>query len=586
MSSSIDVRDPCALPLTPTPLPIVGERGRGEGVARGAVRWICTKNPFYVISAGLFLVGLRVSFGTQALEDVWALMGGLAGYALLLAVTAWLLIRFGRVWDDARTVLLLVVLLFLATSVTFDEVLVLHPAQGAVCCVAGLLFAVGLSEGLLRGIRLRLPALFRVPYYLTLALFFLYPLLLSRYADEPRSEVMMWGLFAFSPAAGLVFLTLLPAARRGSGYVRDNGSPWPWPLYPWALFGVLAFAVAGRAFLLCWSLHLLDGADVGGLMFGPYFLVPFGFAIAVLLLEAGLVSRRRGVVLLALALPAALAVLAAVGHQPDPIYQGFLRTFAERLGGTPLWVTLMASAAFYGYAALRGVPVAAEALTAAVTALAVVGPRTLDFDTLVAPRPEPLLAAAALQLGLGVWRRDSWHCLLGATVLAPAAVWALAWPAELEALRVPAVFHLALAGALIVGAAFDDVLGELLRAAGLIAALLACLAVTMGVTGAPPWVALSYPPAMAALLVGYGLLLRQSAWLVAAALAQVVWMGGAGWRGYLLLRQTVAGLDHMAVGLALFVLAVLVSLGKAGALSRRRTGGREAPPAQGPPAAG
>src|SRR5262249_58217558 len=109
-----------------------------------------------------------------------------------------------------------------ATSVTFDEVLVLHPAQGAVCCLAGLLFAVGLSEGLLRGIRLRLPALFRVPYYLTLALFFLYPLLLSRYADEPRSAVMMLGLFAFSPAAGLVFLTLLPAAPRGAGYGRRN----------------------------------------------------------------------------------------------------------------------------------------------------------------------------------------------------------------------------------------------------------------------------------------------------------------------------------------------------------------------------
>jgi len=77
------------------------------------------KNPFYVLSAGLFLVGLRVSFGTQALEEVWALMGGLAGYALLLAATACLLIRFGRVWDDARTVLLLVVLLILATSVDF-----------------------------------------------------------------------------------------------------------------------------------------------------------------------------------------------------------------------------------------------------------------------------------------------------------------------------------------------------------------------------------------------------------------------------------------------------------------------------------
>ena len=293
MSSSVDVRAWCALPL--------------PGPARGAVRWICTKNPFYVLSAGLFLVGLRVSFGTQALEEVWALMGGLAGYALLLAVTACLLIRYGRVWDDARTVLLLVVLLLLATSVTFDELLLLNPMQGYVCSLLGLLFAMGISEGLLCGARLRLPALFRVPYYLILlALFFLYPVFLSLHADEPRSDEMMWGLFAFSSVAGLIFLTLLPAIRLGARYVRFNGSPWVWPQYPWMLFGVLAFAVVSRAFLLCWSMHVhhlidYEGLSVGpffflvdyqGLIIGPYFLVPFGLALAVLLLEIGLVSSR------------------------------------------------------------------------------------------------------------------------------------------------------------------------------------------------------------------------------------------------------------------------------------------------------
>ena len=557
MSSPTNVR------VRPAPRPAPG--------GRGLLRRVCTKNPFYVLSAGLFLIGLYLSFGAQTGDvDTWALMSGLGGYTLLLAATACLLVRFGNVWDDVRTVLLLVVLMFLATSVTFDEALVLDPSRGLVCYGAGLLLAVAVTEAVLRGTRLRLPPWFRLSYYLILVLFFAYPPALTVLLAEPRSEALMWGLFGFSPAAALVFLTLLPAVRRGPGYVRDNGSPWPWPLYPWTLFGLLGFAVPARAFLLCWSMHLLSGNDRDHLIFGPYFLVPFGLAVAMLLLEAGLVGRRRGVALLALALPAALAVLASVGHQPDDIYQGFLQTFTARLGGSPLWATLLAALAFYTYAALRRVPLAVEALTAALTALAVVGPRTLGLDTLVAPRPAPLLAAAALQLGLGVWRRDSWHCLLGATVLAPAAVWALAWPAELEALRVPAVFHLALAGALIVGAAFDDVLGEFLRAAGLIAALLACLAVTMGVTGAPPWVALSYPPAMAALLVGYGLLLRQSAWVVAAVMALLAFGAGAGWRGYLVLRQAVAGLDHMVVGLALFALAVVVSLGKSGILSSRR----------------
>jgi hypothetical protein len=197
------------------------------------IRWVCTSNPFYVLSASLFLVGLWVSFrdGAEPAET-WALMGGLAGYTLLLAVTACLLVRFARVWDDVRTVLLLVALMFLAMSVAFDAVLITDPQRGRACYLFGLAFAVVVSEGVLRGIRLVLPAGFRVPYYLILALFFLYPLALSPLLAGPPSEALEWGLFGFPAAAGLAFLTLLPAVRRGPDYVRDTGSPWPWPLYP------------------------------------------------------------------------------------------------------------------------------------------------------------------------------------------------------------------------------------------------------------------------------------------------------------------------------------------------------------------
>ena len=37
------------------------------------------------------------------------------------------LVRFGNVWEDVRTVLLLVVVMFLATSVTFDDLFVAQP---------------------------------------------------------------------------------------------------------------------------------------------------------------------------------------------------------------------------------------------------------------------------------------------------------------------------------------------------------------------------------------------------------------------------------------------------------------------------
>jgi hypothetical protein len=543
---------------------------------RGAIRWICTKNPFYVISAGLFLAGLWISFGDQSQaqdEETWALMSWLAGYTLLLAGTAFLLVRYAKVWDDARTVLLLTVLMFLATSVTFDEVFVRAPDLGIACNLMGLGFAMAVSEGLLRGIRLALPAGFRVPYYLILALFFLYPLALIELVDEPHNQLQMWRLFGFAAAAGLVFLTLLPAIRRGADYVQDNGSPWRWPLYPWTLFGLLALAVPARAFLLCYSMHRPAGEFQGQLIFGLYFLVPFGFAVSVLLLEIGLQSRRRGVLKTALAIPLGLVVLAAVGHHSEPTYREFLGLFTDRLGGTPLFLTVCAAAAFYGYAALRRVPLATAALTAALTGLAVVDTESLRLDQLVAPRPVPLEVAALLQLGLGMWRRDSRRCLAGG-LLAALAI-ALAPSVEPAPYRMVVAYHLVLAALALVGAAFDDYLARVLRSVVAALAFLGCLAsrfIPIDVPwGLPPWAGAAYPLAMAAALVGYGLLLRHRSSLTVAGMVVVCWLTMAGWQGYRFLRQLVLGLDYIVVSLALFAVAVLISLGKAGLLNRWMT---------------
>ena len=244
--------------------------------------WVCTKNPFYAISAALVLLGLWISFGNQTEKlETWLLMGGLAGHTVLLAATALVLVRFLKLWDDARTVMLLVVLMFLATSVTFDSLLIEDQERGAGFNLLGLGLSILVSETLLRGLKLRLPALYRVPYYLVLMLFFLYPIFVRSLlvpGHPEAQEPLMWGLFGFSTAAGLVFLTLLPALRRGADYVQGNGSPWPWPLYPLSLFVVLAIAVPGRAVLICWSLHPLDNNQLDRLIFGPYFLIPFGFA--------------------------------------------------------------------------------------------------------------------------------------------------------------------------------------------------------------------------------------------------------------------------------------------------------------------
>jgi len=545
--------------------------------ARGVIRWVATQNPFYVVSAGLFLVGLWISFGAQGNEvDQWALMGGLSAYTLLLAATAMLLVRFAKVWDDVRTVLLLVVIMFLATSVTFDEIYALDPARGFLFYLLGLGMAVAVSEGVLRGIGLRLPALFRVPYYLILAIFFLYPLALAPFLREPQSEELMWGLFAFSPVAGLAFLTLLPAIRRGPDYVADNGSPWPWPLYPWSLFVMLALAAPARAFLLCWSMHLVAGTNMNHLIFGPYFLVPFGMALAVLILELGLKQRAdngpgsTALLGTALSLPALLLAITFVGHLDDPLYRRFLEIFQTRLGGDPLFCTLIGTGCFYAYAAARHAPGALQGVALALAALSFVGNHGLTDGLRTTPQIPLLLSATLLQVGIAAYRRSLWQCLPAAAGVV--LLISLAIPSD-DARNLPRLFlayHLSLAALLFIASLFDDSLSRMLRGLAVAAACCGALASMQSPFDVPSWVAYSYALVVAAFLAAYGYWLRYPLGIIAAGLLASSWLVLAGWRGYALLRRTVVGLDYMAGSLLVLAVAIAISLAKSGIWLRRR----------------
>src|SRR3954447_23069306 len=111
----------------------------GHGRPRGLVGWLYTSNPFYVLSADLVFMGLRMSLDPSGKTfETGALLLALVGYTLLLATTAALLIRLGRVWDDARTIMLLVVVMFLAISISFDETLAGKQSLGKACFLGGL----------------------------------------------------------------------------------------------------------------------------------------------------------------------------------------------------------------------------------------------------------------------------------------------------------------------------------------------------------------------------------------------------------------------------------------------------------------
>src|SRR5262245_14387217 len=155
----------------------MSQPAKPDPAAQAAVslaRFLYTQNPFYLIGTLLILFGLARCFGKDpTLATSGLLVGLIAGYTLLLALIAAVLIRFGQIWDDARTILLVIVLLFfmLSTSLDFHLLFTLEaPWPGTYFLAGGFLFSVALSESLLRILKMAFPAAYRTPYYLVLFL--------------------------------------------------------------------------------------------------------------------------------------------------------------------------------------------------------------------------------------------------------------------------------------------------------------------------------------------------------------------------------------------------------------------------------
>ncbi|HEV3022049.1 MAG TPA: hypothetical protein VGX76_06265 [Pirellulales bacterium] len=524
-----------------------------------------------MISAFLICHGLRVSFldGPRTYQTR-SMIVGLMGFTVLLAVMAWLVIKLGKVWNDARTLLVLVLLMFVAISIACDyslaDSLTGFNHDGTVNFLAGFVFALLVSEGLLWGLGIRLPLLYRGPFYLFLALFFLYPVAISPLMERNGNRWLAWALFGFSPAAGLAVLALLPAVRRGPGYGAPNGTPWPWPWFPWTLFVVLAVAVGMRAYSMLLSFHAVAGPAS---IFRPYFLVPFLWAVGLLLLEIGLVSRKRGPQALALAVPAVLLGLAAFNGSTSLVHRQFVAEFERLLGGSPLFLSLLAVIAFYALAAFRRVPAAFDLLTLAIGGLSVVGVGTHGFHELTAPNVLPLWAAALAQAVPAFARYDSRRWLLaGGVALAAAALkfqdtWFTAYDGVVA-------LHLFLLLVLIAGTWSRDTWARGWQNLAAIAmgtsAIVWSHVATQPTLAAetPPAALLAYPLAILIVAWAYGRLVGNRLYDAAAAVHAIAFAAVAVSYPVVRMRQMLPGFDYIAWGAACFTLAALISLLKTG----------------------
>ncbi len=532
---------------------------------------VVAANPFYLISACLVLYGLHGTFQDPGMAlDRWLLFGMLQGYTLLIATAAVVLVRFGRVWDDARSVILIIVLLLLATSVSLDEMVAEHLESGASFVIVGLGLAMLFSEVVMRASRIRLPILYRLPYHLILTVFYLYPILLGTLLADAvetlRFERLAWAHALYPVAAGAAFCALIPAIRRGPGYVAKNGTPWAWPQFPWSLYVIAGAGVVFRVWLgpiSYWS------APVGTNPFGPWLLAPLVLVAAVLLLEIAREGRRVKLERLALLLPPSALVLAFPGAPESLAPEASFLPHLLAVGAAPALVVTLLAAAFYLFALVRGARGAEIGLIAALALLAVVGGSTVDLRSLVAPRAAPVALIGVFQAAMLVRDRRSWRALASAAALILALTIGLrgTW---LTAGHGTIPVHALVGATLALGLLFRDALARRLEDAGTIGlGALFAAGVIAGRKILPDLPAPLFPIHAAALLVAVGALwwVRRNPialWVTLADL--VIWSGRGTLEAYRFLDRPdrPRGASFVFWGLVFFAVAALVSFIKSG----------------------
>lgn len=541
------------------------------------LRRVTCPNPFYLLSAACVIhataVPLRTSGQSLPSESLLAIV---IGYAVVLALITIVIVRRWKLWDDARSNFFILLLLFLELALSADGILQAGPERGTRLLVIGLAAAIGISELVLRALRLKLPVVYRVPYYAQLALMFLYPLWLLPTLQANDGPATTWRIFAFPLIAGVSILALLPAVRRGSEAIEQNGSPWNWAWYPWTVFGALGGCLALRAYTLCLSFDAATALRAAAAyrlenIFGLYFLAPMLMAAAVLVLEASLRSRQPIVRRVALLLPVLIVAISFPGAGRNAAAAQFISQLLDSIG-SPVWWSIVAAGLYYGIAALRGVAGARQLTIISLVALAFVDrDRTVDLQTLTQMTAWPMVAAALVSgFGSLFSRRSIDWCqttILGALavsrldVIAPSTV----PPAILAG-------HLVALIALATGIVFNDRLAHHLRHLGAAALMIVAAAtcVWLDRTSHPAWITPAYFAVVTVLILLAAWLRSSKILRLAAAANLAVGYGGLIVHAFQYAQRSIRwqGLPMLLLGVLLLHVGLFMSAWKAGAVQQ------------------
>ena len=420
---------------------------------------IFTHNPFYVISAVLTLYGLHLSFG-ENIDPTrgWLQLQLFVGYMLLLSATGVLVVRLGEVWEDARTLFLLVLLLMVALSVSFDRVCLDDQYVGLMFLSVSLAFCLLVCETLLRVLKIRLPWYYRSVFYLQLVMLFLYPPWLGHLSLTDQLSALGWYAMGFPTFMAATVVMLLPAARRRMAGLRRNGTPWRWPWYPWTIFLVLGIGVLIRALTITYSFDPTKGFRSG---FQGYFLIPLLLAVLLIMAEncIGRSSQRpwwRFIVL-----PLSTLALALPGTPHSKAQARYLDLLQETIG-SPIQIAAVLLIAYFVYLLCKGVKTAEWGILVSLGVLSFVDHDTVNLRTLTGMNPIPMVIGVSLMLATAVlWRNTARMCVatLGVVALLTYALRETGFVAN----RGYVPIHLAVVAVILVGAIYRDHLGRAIR---------------------------------------------------------------------------------------------------------------------------
>jgi hypothetical protein len=535
-------------------------------------RWLrlSNHNPLYLVSAWLVLHGVSLAFqGDIGLRWIPLMTQLLCVYTLALALVGWLVVRVANVWEDARMILLVILLMFTALSTSYDDLCLKNPAAGALHLAIGFAFSCALTEWILFSLGMKLPLRYRAPFYLQLAVLFAFPAWLGKLSVDGHDPAMLLGVLTFPVAAAAALLTLWPAAAGSPQRDRDNGTPWRWPFYPWSIFVFVSIACGIRAWMLSLSFSPADGVAPA---FLPYFLCPILIAMFLLALEMGLRQNSKTTQWIALIAMLGTVWMSFPGKRLNNAQQLLLNLMETSLAGPPLLVCV-AVALIAIYAMRRRAAGSEFVAVVCLMLLAFLQPNTRSLTTLGSSSALALFLVGAWQIGYGLHTRSTLRLGFGGAAIFIAIGRQLnqTWLFEHNAYW---LVHFEIIWFLMLPLYCRDALANWLRATGPFWTMAVATAVVIGGPflwiAVPGWALAAVATAMALLSILYLATLRVRWYALAAAwtacLATVFWTIAA--LEMLHDKQLRHGLTFYALGFLMLAVALFVSLWKARIIAR------------------